>query len=275
MSRNLSLNRAKKKRDDEFYTQYKTVEKMLLPFLSNIRNLKVCCAFDSYDSAFCEYMRKNSISYTYTSSRFGTPEWDEIVVDSDIVITNPPFSIFNSIIQHLASINKDFILIAPVNSLIYQNVFRLIKSGLVQVNHLGTTEFLRPDKNTVRLSNCVILSTISLNHPFHRTEKREASYRKFSNYNCLFIDKCIHILDDYDGLQAVPLSFLEKINNEQFEIMDYTKNTRLRGCAPISKEISDKMHSHYSYGMTIPYIIDDDGKPVVPYNRIIIRRRND
>jgi len=209
---------------------------------------------------------------------FRSKECIELLKEADIVVTNPPFSLFREYVAQLIEYKKKFLIIGNINAITYKEIFSLIRNNQVWLGYgmgraisgfivpnsyeLYGTE-TRTDENgnkIISTNNCLWLT--NLEHQ-KRKEKidlyqkySEEKYPKYDNYDAINVDKTVDIPMDYDGAMGVPITFLDKYNPEQFELL---------GCS-------------YSYGEPIGYHYTDkgfnpsiNGKEV--YKRLFIRRK--
>lgn len=178
---------------------------------------------------------------------FRSSESIELLKQSDIVVTNPPFSLFREYLGQLLKYKKKFLVIANVNAITYKEVFYQIKenniwlginlgrgiSGFIVPHHyeLYGTE-AKIDKlgnRIISTNNCLWLTNIDnfQRHKYITLTKtykgNEEIYKKYDNYNAININKTEDIPVDYNGAMGVPITFLHKFNPDQFEIIKFRK----------------------------------------------------
>ena len=178
---------------------------------------------------------------------FRSQESIELLKQSDIVVTNPPFSLFREYVEQLVKYKKKFLIIGNINAITYKEIFKLIKenkawlgvnmgrgiSGFIVPDHyeLYGTE-ARIDSSGDRIispNNCLWLTNLdtSKRHEDIVLSKiyygNESEYPKFDNYDAINVDKTKDIPMDYDGVMGVPITFLHKFNPEQFELIKFRK----------------------------------------------------
>ena len=149
MSNNKNLQKAKRDKIDEFYTLYEDVEKEMKHWKDYLKGKIVYCNCDGEQSQFVRYFKNypDIKELIYTSNDFRLPENIENLKRADVIITNPPFSLFREYIDTLYKYNKDFIIIGNMNSITCKNIFPHIKDGTLFVNEFNTTmTFLREKK---------------------------------------------------------------------------------------------------------------------------------
>lgn len=280
------LDKAKINKKDEFYTQLVDIERELSNYKKHFRNKVVFCNCDDVKySNFFKYFVSNFQSlglkklicacynntkrghgyyYEYSGSPKPQPELDKIVSftdngdfrstesiellkKADIVVTNPPFSLFREYIVQLNQYKKKFLIISNVNAITFKEVYTLIKDDKVWLGinlGRGISGFIVPDnyelygletkinefgERIVSSNNCMWLTNLS-------NSKRkslllltktyignETAYPHYDNYEGIHIDKTQNIPIDYSGAMGVPITFLHKYNPQQFEIIQFRK----------------------------------------------------
>ena len=203
--------------------------------------------------------------------------------EADIIITNPPFSLFRAFFSWIQEANKQFLIISGINNITYKEVFvsimqnktwsghgmgRWISGFIVPDNYplSGTEARIENGKRIVSTNNCMWLTniehgkrheplqlmTMADNLRYSKHEKiREQGYPKYDNYDAIHVWFTDSIPSDYDGIMAVPITFLDKYNPEQFEI------------------IGEANHgSDSEYDFVAPML---NGKPI--FKRLLIRKR--
>lgn len=301
MARNATnklLQKAKKSKSDEFYTQLSDIESELQHYKSHFENKVVYCNcddprisnfFNYFTSNFKELGLKKLIAACYREQvrdlfntegdkggfffeysgvmeekakpnpsdivhfkgdgDFRSAESIELLKQSDIVVTNPPFSLFREYVAQLVKYDKKFLIIGNINAITYKEIFKLIKenkawlginlgrgiSGFIVPEHyeLYGTE-VRIDSSGNRIvspNNCLWLTNLD-NFKRHedimltkRYFENENEYPKYDNYDGVNVDKTKDIPLDYKGCMGVPITFLHKFNPEQFEIIKFRKGT--------------------------------------------------
>ncbi len=347
---NDKLSKAKKTKNDEFYTQFSDISREVEAYLEynpdTFRNKVVLLPCDDPEwSNFTLYFAQNfdrlglrkliSTSYAYESKRLQFPyqptlfeseslqfdveksvtkgkiftlshdisgdgkidhedlEWQYLDGDgdfrseevtrlrdeADIIVTNPPFSLFREFLFWVVSANKQFIIIGNTNAITYKEVFPLIASNKMWLGngfHKGNAYFETPfadrykdsvlneETGLVKFRNCCWFTNIdhgrrhqplqlmtmadNLKYSKHK-EIRENGYPKYDNYDAIEVAYTDAIPSDYEGVMGVPISFLEKYCPEQFEIVAFRKGN----------DGKDLIYSTLRGG-------------VQPYFRILIRR---
>lgn len=169
---------------------------------------------------------------------FRSEECIEYLKQADIVITNPPFSLFREYVKQLMDYGKEFIILGNMNAITYKEIFPYIKdnklwlgcslegvkcSFQVPENYDGNNVFYHKGRRMAKVNNAVWFTNIphkKRNWPmdFYRTYKPEL-YPKYDNYDAIEVSKVADIPMDYKGIMGVPITFLTKYNPEQFQIV--------------------------------------------------------
>jgi len=257
MNKNLNLNNAKRKKNDEFYTQLFDIENELKHYKHYFKNKVVYCNCDkSSKSNFYKYFMNNfkelQLKRLITScSDFRSKECIELLKQSDIVVTNPPFSLFREYVTQLYKYNKKFIIIGSMNAITYKEIFKLIKDNKLWFGHNWVKEFKQPDGTIKTFGNICWFTNLE-------TSKRQEDlilykkynpkdYPKYDNYNVINVNRTKNIPMDYNGVMGVPISFLDKYNPDQFEIVGKTDDKEhagkyLIGCGSIAMIKGKKLY---------------------------------
>ena len=172
---------------------------------------------------------------------FRSEECIEILKEADIVVTNPPFSLFREYVAQLIEYNKKFLIIGNVNAITYKEIFRLIKENKIWMGisiHSGDREFRVPDYYPLNAAGFRIdengIKYIRIkgvrwftNLDYKERHENLILYKKYNmtdypiydNYDAINVDETKNIPMDYDGVMGVPITFLDKYNPDQFEIL--------------------------------------------------------
>lgn len=214
---------------------------------------------------------KNVLSVLKENGDFRSRECIELLKEADIVVTNPPFSLFREYVAQLMAYEKKFIIIGNLNALTYKEIFRFIKDDLLWLGStLSFAKFKVPANYEERSTRFWIDETgqkwrsfgnicwftnldIKKRHEeliLYQTFSPE-EYPKYDNYDAIDVGKTADIPIDYDGIMGVPITFLDKYNPDQFEIVGQMATTK---------------KDDYNFGY--PYI---KGKKI--YARILIRKK--
>ncbi len=207
---------------------------------------------------------------------FRSKESIELLKKSGIVVTNPPFSLFREYVSQLIEYDKKFLIIGNHNALTYKEIFSLVKENKIWLGYMHPEKFIVPDDYEQRefrswrdengvnwrsLGNACWFTNLDIakRHVdiilYKKYNRKE--YSKYDNYDAINVDKVKDIPMDYDGVMGVPITFMDKYNPEQFEIVGLIAGN-IKGMAGIKS----------SSGKDGPYI---NGK--LKYGRILIRNR--
>jgi hypothetical protein len=189
----------------------------------------------------------NDIIHFKGDGDFRSSESIELLKQADIVVTNPPFSLFREYVDQLAKYNKKFLIIGNINAITYKEIFKLIKENKAWLGMnlgRGISGFIVPEhyelygtearidnlgNRIISPNNCLWLTNLdtSERHEDIALTKRyfgnEIDYPRYDNYDGINVNKTKDIPLDYAGVMGVPITFLHKYNPEQFEIIKFRK----------------------------------------------------
>lgn len=179
---------------------------------------------------------------------FRSEECIAFLEESDIVVTNPPFSLFREYVQQLMTYEKKFILMANQNAITYKEIFPLIKNNKMWLGavsnktlmfsvpeHYYSTNEQRDEYGRKIVPVPAISWFTNLNHkkrhedlPLFRYYEDDADmFPSYDNYDAINVDRVKDIPCDYEGVMGVPITFLDKYNPEQFEILGQMASTEV------------------------------------------------
>jgi hypothetical protein len=156
---------------------------------------------------------------------FRSNECIEFLKEADIVVTNPPFSLFREYVTQLIKYEKKFLIIGNFNAITYKEIFPLIKNNEIWLGCNFVKEFETPDGSKKKFGNVCWYTNIPHKKRneelilFRKYVGNEKDYPKYDNYDAIEVSKTKDIPMDYDGAMGVPITFLDKYNPEQFEIL--------------------------------------------------------
>lgn len=271
------------------------------PFKIEIKKVSDTNADGAVGLADVEWLLKNDANIATPlkgTGDFRSEECIELLKEADIVVTNPPFSLFREYIAQLAEYKKKFLIIGNVNSITYKECFKLIKDNKMWLGasiHSGDREFRVPDDYPLDAASSRVDSD---GYKYIRVkgvrwftnldyEERHENlvlykkyipeeYPKYENYDAINVNKTSEIPENYDGAIGVPITFLDKYNPEQFEIIGLgISNSGIEiGVKPYKdkhkkyrKEIQKRGAVDGDLYMIINEIVD------VPYARILIKNK--
>ena len=228
---------------------------------------------------------------------FRSKECIELLKQSDIVITNPPFSLFREYVAQLIEYEKKFIIIGPQNAITYKEIFPLIKENKMWLGYGfkgGDAYFeiggnnkknyvegvLDAEKKLVHFRNCCWYCNLDIkkrheNLILYKNYNKD-DYPTYDDYEAINVDKTAEIPNDYTGIMGVPITFLDKYNPDQFEIINLSRY--IEDGKGMSKKFVEDYYAQGNKGQIkeghpdLCYY-DKNGKAVVPYMRILIRRK--
>lgn len=175
----------------------------------------------------------------YEAGDFRSNEAIKLLQEADVVCSNPPFSLFREYLAQLINYNKKFIIVANQNAINYKEVFPLLKDNKVWLGyHFGDMSFRVPSYYKPRetrywvdetgqkwrsLGTICWFTNIDIDKRHEQLdlykEYNPEEYPKYDNYDAINVSKVSDIPLDYDGIMGVPITFLNKYNPEQFEIL--------------------------------------------------------
>ena len=306
MSKNNNLLKAKKEANDEFYTQYEDIAKEIEHYKEHLKGKVIYCNCDiPYFSNFHKYFLDNFkelelkklIVTGYVKNGNGkcsiydgekATDYDllgdgdfrgdecvDMLQKADVVITNPPFSLFREFIKVVVDNDKDFIVVGSKNAIAYKDVFPLIMNDEMFIGAKEPNNFITPLGETKLingLSRWFTSFNVRENDYLELTkEYNESEYPKYDNYDAINVNKTKDIPKDYYGVMGVPVTFLDKYNPKQFEILGLANDKRNKSNAFIQGEsvYLDDKHKNF-VGMVL---MTENGLKAT-YTRILIKRKN-
>lgn len=291
---NKSLIRAKRAKNDEFYTQLTDIEKELCHYKEHFKGKVVLCncddprvseffnyfvlnfkhlglkklittcyknqepdLFSRHDSDRAVYLEYNGslsgkdnvptakdigIKHLKGDGDFRSAECIELLKQADIVVTNPPFSLFREYVAQLIAYDKKFIIVGNKNAITYKEIFKLIKENKLWLGHRNINDDMwlmlpKDSTNAEKVINGIKLRHINAcwftNLDIKKRHEYIICYRdytpekypKYDNYDAINVDKVADIPCDYKGAMGVPITFLDKYNPKQFEILGSMTST--------------------------------------------------
>jgi len=243
-------------------------------------------------------------NYLEGDGDFRSDEVKALRNEADIIITNPPFSLFREFMAWIMEAEKLFICIGSMNAVSYKEIFPLIKDNKVWLGNgfnAGNAYFGIPNSaskdyvegvydastNLVKFRNCCWLTNIdhgrrheplplmtmedNILYSKHK-EIKGKGYVRYENYDAIEVPYVDAIPDDYNGCIGVPQTFLDKYCPEQFEIIGIAEGDSGKelGLKPYPRELR-KLNKSLRDGQ--PYYFDENGVPQKPFGRIIIRKK--
>ena len=250
----------------------------------------------------------NDLEWAYLKGDgdFNSDEVKELRDEADIIVTNPPFSLFREFISWIMEADELFLIIGNMNAITYKEVFPLIKENIIwlgatnfntgmyfrvpedfeyastykfekelngeKVNRVpGVCWFTNIDHGRRHQPLQLMTMADNLKHSKHKEIKGREKYISYENFDAIEVPFTDAIPGDYDGIMGVPISFLDKYCPEQFEIIGQTQGDSGKelGLKPFDRELK-KLNPSLRDGQ-LYYM--EDGKPIKPYARILIRKK--
>lgn len=160
---------------------------------------------------------------------FQSPECVAIMNECDIVCTNPPFSLFRSFVDTIMKADKKFLIIGNQNAFTYKEIFKLIKENKIWTGYNMVKQFNQPDGSIKKFGNVcwfTNMTTVKRNEKFVLTkEYNPINYPEYENYKAIEVDRIVNIPKDYYDVMGVPITFIDKYNPNQFEILGHTSSS--------------------------------------------------
>ena len=352
---NKDLNKAKRQKNDDFYTQLSDIERELRHYQEHFRNKVVYCNCDDptisnffryfqlkfrvlglkklittcyknlNHNLFSQHDQEKSVGVVFAENGSGTdlPNIDvlrlkgdgdfrsaeciELLKQADIVVTNPPFSLFRQYVAQLVEHDKKFLVIGNMNAITYRDIFPMIRDNQLWLGRCPAGRdmlFDVPESYAKRLVDTkkegsaykrvdgVVKGRLGNAGWFTNLDHKgrheslilykcytPSEYPAYDNYNAINVDKTAEIPMDWDGAMGVPITFLDKHNPEQFEILGTSDNgivnTEIKTTPGLRKKFVD---DYYASGGTGSYRKGNptagyykDGVAKMAYKRIFIR----
>ena len=346
MAGNANMRAAKAAKNDEFYTQWDDIENEMQAYLEHnpdvFRGKTVLLPCDDPDwSNFTKYFAerfeqlglKKLISTSYAADGgngkvfvlegendpqreylagdgdFRSDEVTALRDEADMVITNPPFSLFREFMVWLVEGGVEFSVIGNMNAIACKEIFPLIKGNEMWLgaSRMGAKCFALPSNAPVKANQYeekgvrfqkfgniawftnieygrrhepLVLMSMEDNLLYGSKRVRSAGYPKYDNYDAIEVPETKAIPSDYEGVMGVPISFLDKYSPEQFEIVgrggdiEWAKNECTFFTPPAKEQQQKHRAASKTWRVQKAYVLNNDGSARTVYQRIFIRHRN-
>ena len=320
---NINLTAAKRAKNDEFYTRREDIENELRHYVDHFQGKTVYCNCDDPDtSEFWKFFQRNfeawglkrliathyepdAENFSYMIEMNPGDAWNtepvkkpiqgngdfrsaaciELLEQADIVVTNPPFSLFREYVAQLMEYDKKFLIIGSMNAITYKEIFPLLKNNRIWIGFRSMNAdmyFIIPEErqrwlvenkkegSAYKIIDGVVMGRLAsacwftnLDHQKRHEpldlrgvyyKGNEDKYPKYDNYDAIEVSKTANIPCDYDGIMGVPITFLDKYCPEQFMILGHEHDVTGVG------------------GVGVPegqFLVNGHGV----YKRVLIRRR--
>ena len=243
------------------------------------------------DLADVEYLmrnKKNAMTLLDGDGDFRSAECVELLKQADIIVTNPPFSLFREYIALLEEYQKKYVIIGNMNAVTYKEIFPMIAENRLWLGYnSGHFWFKVPDSYEIkktdfkideygqkwrRMGNICWFTNLDIekrheNMPLFRTYSPD-KYPKYDNYDAINVDRTVDIPCDYYGVMGVPITFLSQYNPEQFEIVAFRKGNDGKDLVYSFTDNSQSVHVERERERER----ERRRRTVQPYFRILIRR---
>ena len=241
------LSAAKRKKYDEFYTRSVGVDAELVHYTSCFSGKVVYCNSDDMGSAFMDYFVENfhalelqglycsgiagecfeyngnTATVNKINGDFRSSDSTKLLEQADIVVSNPPFSLFREYMAQLLEYGKDFLVIGNKNAISYQEVFPALQEGRACLGY-STPNIFNTPTGTINLQGlCRWFTTLPTHGKTFWTPTASVNDHEYHNYDlypALNVDRTNDIPFDYDGLMGVPITAIDKLDPNQYELID-------------------------------------------------------
>lgn len=280
---NENLHKAAKNKNDEFYTRLIDIEQELNHYISEFDGKKIllpCNDYGNNTDNFWQYFynnfdnfnleqlvavhySNNTQSYIVSVDKnnktpniiqlqengdFRSDEVKQLIQAADIIITNPPFSLFRQLVVLLEQYQKKYILIGNENTVASTEIFPLIKDDKIRMGYNKVKLFNTPDGSTKTFGNISWFTNFHINKVLPLLKLKAIylpeKYPKYDNFDAINVDKVSDIPKDYFGVMGIPISYLNKYNPAQFKILGLaagnTKTHKLNYSVPYTPNTLDR-----------------------------------
>ncbi len=246
---------------------------------------------------------ENELSELQGNGDFRSSECLKLMDESDIVVTNPPFSLFKEYVSVLMAHNKKFVIIGNLNAVTYKEIFPLLKDNLLWIGpsiHSGDRKFYVPDDYPLNAAGCGVdedgkrfirVKGVRWYTNLDIKQRHESLilvkhynpqlYPRYETFDAIDVDSVSSIPCDYSGIMGVPKNFIDVYNPDQFEILGYERedeNIHV-GIQTMPEEFLATYRKqggtgHYTKGMKMLCYYDENGKAKIPFSRILVRNKH-
>lgn len=257
MMRNSNLNNAKRLKNDEFYTLISDVRQELQHYESHLYGKVILCnCNDGEESAFWQYLSEHferlhlkkliAVSYGILGYRlemtdrnncckiplqgngdFRSEECIRLLHEADVILTNPPFSLFREYIGMLLRYQKKFLIIGSLNMVVCREIFPYIKSNQLWFGQHSVKNFVQRNGEICKFGNVLWYTNLECpkqHKPLDlQVHYRPDAYPHYDNYPAIEVGRITDIPCDYSGMMGVPISYLTRHDPEQFTIIGLTQ----------------------------------------------------
>jgi hypothetical protein len=208
----------------------------------------------------------------YPAGDFRSKDCVKLLEQADIVVTNPPFSLFREYLSQLIEKNKKFLIIGNKNAITYKETFDYIKRDLLWLGYRNPKEFYLPNGNITKqvqgltrwFTNLEVTKRYEMLNLYKRYDS--VNYPKYVNYDAIEVSKVSDIPLDYEDVMGVPITFIDKYNPIQFEIIGTSRSHSV----PMSTFATK---GTYEQGGPRFYLDKGNGTYLRLYERILIKNK--
>lgn len=234
----------------------------------------------------------------YGAGDFRSRECLELLDEADIVVTNPPFSLFREYVATLMEHDKRFVIMGNINAITYKEIFPLLRNNELWLGYGKVKEFIvpstdHPDRGNVavgadgkaiaKFGNICWYTNLDIKKRhedlllYRRYKGHETDYPKYDNYDAIEVSKVADIPEDYYGVMGVPITFMDKYSPDQFDIVAFRKGDDGRDLVFTRERESTTVLSHTRPATAIAGLFNNPKDTMVngksKYARITIRRK--
>ena len=232
---------------------------------------------------------ENELAELEGDGDFRSEECLALLDEADIVVTNPPFSLFREYVSVLMEHEKKFVIVGNKNAITYKEIFPLLKDDVVWLGCESPCEFFTPEGMTKKVNGLTRWFTnldIKKRHEELILVKKyaghEDEYPKYDNYDAIEVSKVADIPLDYAGVMGVPVTFLDKYSPDQFEILGTSDNGNVAEQYKTTPGLTQKfVDDYYRAGGTGSYKAGNptaglyvNGVARMIYKRIFVRNKH-
>ena len=233
--------------------------------INSVEDINKDGAFNMADIEMLVRTKENTLALLKGDGDFRSPECIKLLKESDIICTNPPFSLWREYIAQIMEYNKQFLIIGNINNVNYKEIFPLVKANKIWFGYNTVKEFDRPDGSVQKFGNVCWYTNLDVKKRHEKIDLYKKynpeEYPSYDNFNGIDVSSVAEIPVDYYGYMGVPGSFLDKYNPEQFRIIGI-------GTGDTAKTIG--ITKNHRGRTDLAYTINGIHK--CPFNRIIIQR---
>jgi hypothetical protein len=287
---NQNLLNARKNKNDEWYTLYTDIEAELVHYKEQLQDKIIYCNCDNSNSNFIKFLNNiksdwgiKDIWHTSIDEgiSFDSEYAKELIDKCDIIISNPPFSMFRQYVDLI--INKKFLIIGNKNCINYNNILHYFQQNLIWTGYTQPSKFNTPNGDSKTVSGlCRWFTNLEVNKnnifiPFAKYSPLK--YPKYENFDAIEVCRCVDIPCDYDGIMGVPITFIDVYNPNDFKILgrsgdiEWAKN-QCDFFTPPTKEQQHIYKKIYpTYRVQNSYLVNIDESIKFLYYRLFIKRK--